>query len=60
MKIEVEVRNVYGVAKIYPANEAANKAALLVGAKTFSQRQLVLLVGLGHEVVEVNPNKLEL
>jgi len=58
MKIEVEVRRVYGVAKIYPANEAASLVTALTGTKTFSVSNLNALRGLGHEVVEVNPSKL--
>ena len=60
MKIEVEVRSVYGAPNIYPANEAARIAADLVGKRTFSHPDLIRLKQLGHEVVEVAPNKLNL
>jgi hypothetical protein len=53
MKIEVQVKSVYGKSLIYPANAAAEKLAALVGAKTLSLAQLQLARGLGHEVVEV-------
>ena len=55
MRIEVEVRNVYGKPVIYPANEAARIAAELIGAKTFQQRHLRQLQKLGHEVAVVAP-----
>lgn len=58
MRIEVEVRSVYGRPAIYPANEAAKIAAELVGAKTLQQRHIALLVKMGHEVVEVASPKL--
>lgn len=60
MKIEVEVRVVYGAPNIYPANHAAKLAAELVRKKTFSHGDLRLLRHLGHEVVEINPPKLNL
>ena len=60
MKIEVEVRFVYGAPNIYPVNEAAKLACALTGKRTFKQQDLKLLQSLGHEVVEVNPNKLQL
>lgn len=47
-KIEVFSRNVYGVAKIYPANDAARRFARLIGAKIFSRTQLVEIEVLGN------------
>lgn len=58
MRIEVEVRSVYGKPVIYPVNQAAKDAAALVGAKTLQQRHIALLGRLGHEVVEVAQPKL--
>jgi len=60
MKLEVEVRKVYGVDLIYPANDAALKLAELVGNKTLNLRQLELAKALGHEVVEVAKPKLNI
>lgn len=53
-KIEVEVRTIYGVPKIYPANEAAAALARIAGTKTLSKANLKDAIALGLEVVEVN------
>jgi len=58
MKIEVEVKLVYGKPLIYPANPAAEFAAELIGKKSFSEHDLLLLKCLEHEVVEVVKPKL--
>lgn len=59
MRIEIEVRSVYGKPLIYPVNAAARQAAELVGAKSFAERHLQLLRQLGHDVVEVCAPKLK-
>lgn len=53
MKIEVEVRAVYGAQKIYPANDAARTLAQLAGTETLNARTLELAKKLGHSVHEV-------
>lgn len=60
MRIEVEVRNVYGVEKIYPVNEAAKQAAAIMGTKTLDPHKLGLFQLMGHDVVEVVLPKLAL
>lgn len=44
MKFQFFVRNVYGVPKMYPANEIAHKFAGLLNVKTFNTEQLVRIV----------------
>jgi hypothetical protein len=51
--VEVFSRNVYGVAKAYPANEAAQKFAALLGVKTLNNQQLQQIAGLGFKVSAV-------
>lgn len=46
----VEPRNVYGVEKIYPANEVAERFARLAGQKTLDQKQLAEIRALGFAV----------
>lgn len=58
MKIEIEIRNVYGKPTIYPANQAARDLAELVGAKTLQNRHLALAERMGHEIVEAVQPKL--
>lgn len=53
MRIEVEVRSVYGVPKVYPANDAARTLAALAGTETLTARTLDLAKQLGHSVHEV-------
>lgn len=60
MKLQVEVRKVYGVDMIYPANEAARILAALVGNKTLNNKQLELARALGHTIEEITPAKLAL
>jgi hypothetical protein len=57
--IEVFARNVYGVMKIYPANDAAQTLAELVGKRTFDKRDLDLARKLGMVVEAVVDPKLE-
>lgn len=58
MRVEVEVRSVFGVPKIYPANEAARLIAEIAGQRTLNPKHLDKARLLGHEIVEVNPPKL--
>jgi hypothetical protein len=55
MKIEVEVRAVYGTSKVYPINDAARVVAELAGTSTLTLRALDLARKLGHEIVDVTP-----
>lgn len=54
--IQVEVRTVYGVDKIYPVNEAAQILASIAGTKTLSAQTIEYANALGLEVVEVKRN----
>lgn len=56
--VEVEVRNVYGNATIYPANAQAAKFAMLAGKKTFSISDLEIIKSLGFVIEEVAVKKL--
>lgn len=55
--LTVTVKNVYGNRTIYPACEVSRKLADLIGTKTFTDRAIEQIKGLGyiftvkHEVV---------
>lgn len=55
---QVEVRNVYGNAMIYPANQAAELFAKLAGKKTLDRDDLKNIKALGFVVEEVASKKL--
>lgn len=52
--IHVEVRDVYGTPKVYPADPTARDLADLAGTRTFTPRALATIRRLGY-VVEVDP-----
>ena len=52
--IQIEVKDVYGVSKAYPANEAAKLFAQIAGTKTLCRETLRYAVQLGFEVQEVS------
>lgn len=52
-RVEVEVRNVYGVPTVYPVNEQAVKLAKLAGSKTLTKRTLVQAEAMGFVVMVV-------
>lgn len=47
----IEVREVYGVAKAYPLNRAAELFAEIAGTKTIGRRTLEKAEALGFEIV---------
>ena len=49
-RVEVDVRQVYGTTKYYPANQNAFIFADINGAKTLSRRTLELVKQLGYSV----------
>lgn len=51
--IEVFVRSVYGVPKVYPASEAAELIAEIAGTKTLDHKTLALAERLGFEIKQV-------
>lgn len=53
-KLLVEVRDVYGVRKAYPANAAARKVADLLGMKTLPIDKRGLLEAMGFEFEVAN------
>jgi len=46
--LTVAIRNNYGQRAVYPACETSRKLAALVGAKTFTDRVIDQLKGLGY------------
>lgn len=50
MEIQVSIRNVYGITKIYPANEAARNVAKIAGTKTLSLAMIDATKALGHTI----------
>lgn len=52
--LAVEVREVYGVKKAYPANELAADFAALVGCKTLPAWALKKIKGMGFKVEASN------
>lgn len=53
MTIQIAIRNVFGVPKIYPANEPAELIAKIAGTKTLTNAQLAYAERLGFLVVTV-------
>lgn len=51
--VEISVRNVYGIPKIYPVNKAALVFANIAGKKTLDQADLANIKALGFRVVEI-------
>ena len=56
MQVQIEVKKVYGVDKIYPINDAAKIIASIAGTKTLSVANLIDAGRLGLEVVEIKTN----
>ena len=52
--IAIEVKKVYGVEMIYPANAVADVFAELAGKKTLSKVDMKLIKSLGYEVMQVS------
>lgn len=53
----VDVRNVYGTEKYYPANENAHLFAKINGAKTLSRQTIGWIQELGYRI-EVKPREI--
>ena len=51
--LDVEVRNVYGVDRFYPANDKARKMADLLGRKTLNQSDLIDLAEQFHFAIRL-------
>lgn len=52
-RIEIEVRNVYGVPTIYPVNDQAKLLAKIAGTKTLTNASLALAEQMGFSIVTV-------
>jgi hypothetical protein len=48
--IKVEVKQVYGVERIYPACEVAKKLNSLMPSKTFSRQDIDVIKSLGYNI----------
>lgn len=57
--IEVTIKNVYGKATVYPANEAAEFLAAIAGTKTLSTAVLAYARRLGFDIKQVEAYQLE-
>lgn len=60
MKVQVQIRNVYGNETIYPLCEQAKVFASMVGQKTLTSRDIDHIKKLGYtvEVVQAQPSTL--
>ena len=54
MSIQVTIKTVYGNDLCYPVCDTAKLFALLIGAKTFNQKQLDTIEKLGYKIKLVN------
>lgn len=57
--LEVCIKNVYGVERIYPMNATAEEVCRLIGRKTLNRNDLEILKRLGYEIKQVESTKLE-
>ena len=55
MNITVRITNNYGTRAVYPVCETARKLADLIGTKTFTDRAISQLKGLGYVFVIEQP-----
>mgnify|MGYP003647516676 CR=1 FL=1 len=60
MKIQIQIREVYGLAKAYPVCDKAKLFARIAGTTTLTSQVLAKIAKLGYEVELVNNLKLEL
>jgi len=54
MKIQVEIRNVYGTETVYPVCRHAQFLAAMAGTKTFTPEKMRLILANGYEVEAVS------
>jgi|TARA_R110002012_G_scaffold267749_1_gene451685 hypothetical protein len=50
MELQVEIKNVYGVERIYPINETALNFSHLIRKKTLEQNDINLIKKLGFKI----------
>jgi len=52
--IKIQIRNVYGTEKAYPADAAASCFAEIAGSKTLTRHTLTRVLGLGYSITVVD------
>lgn len=55
-EITVQIKNVYGAWKVYPANAAAHAFAQIAGTKTLTYTTLCAVLFLGIQITEIDRN----
>lgn len=50
MQVEVKEKNVYGVIRLYPANDIAELFTELLNKKTLEERDLLIIKKMGYSV----------
>jgi hypothetical protein len=55
MKIQIEVKNVYGNKVVYPICETAKKFAELTQTKQLTHKALCIIEALGYEITTTSP-----
>lgn len=58
MKLQIKIKSVYGVERIYPANDVAERMTKLIGQKTFTKEHLILIAGLGFIIEQIHAYQL--
>jgi hypothetical protein len=56
MELQVTIKSVYGVERIYPANDTAHKFIALLGSASFTRRNIDHIKALGYTVTQVMVN----
>ena len=54
IKVQIQIRNVYGEEKAYPVNTAAACIARIAGTKTLTRNSLVHVLAMGMMIVEID------
>jgi hypothetical protein len=54
IKIQIQLRSVYGEEKAYPANDAARCIANIAGTKTLTRATLLNVLAMGHDIEELD------
>jgi hypothetical protein len=55
MKIEIEIRDIYGIRTIYPACETSRLLARLANTKTITRQALETIKALGYQIEVKQP-----
>lgn len=54
LTVQIQIRNVYGEEKAYPANDQARCIAAIAGTKTLTRHSLVYVLAMGATIIEVD------